>query len=242
MATATRSPLRLSALLLLAALLAIAVAACGGDGDSGSEEETVGDTVDITISDEPPPPDPLELAGIDTATGAYEDYEPDARQGASLPQSLGLPLARVAAAAGCELRTGLRDEGADHLAPGDPAPSYGTDPATSGDHDPVPIADGAYLEAPPEPGLVHSLEHGRVVIHYDPGLPEPTQLALKGLFDDDPRGMLLVPDPEMPYAVAATAWRRLLGCESAAGRAALAEALVAFRDEFRGKGPERIPL
>ena len=49
------------------------------------------------------------------------------------------------------------------------------------------------------------MEHGRVEIHYDPSLPEDEQLALKGVFDEDPDGMLLFPDPTTcPTHVAVT--------------------------------------
>ena len=75
------------------------------------------------------------------------------------------------------------------------------------------LADGAYREYPDPWSLVHSLEHGRIEIQYSPDLPEDDQLALKGVFDEDPDGMLLFPNPDMPYEVAATAWTQLLGCD-----------------------------
>ena len=51
----------------------------------------------------------------------------------------------------------------------------------------------------PEPWyFVHSLEHGRIEIQYSPDLPEDDQLALKGVFDQQPDGMLLFPNDEMP--------------------------------------------
>ena len=42
------------------------------------------------------------------------------------------------------------------------------------------------------------MEHGRIEIQYTPDLPEADQLALKGVFDEDPDGMLLFPNPECP--------------------------------------------
>ena len=41
---------------------------------------------------------------------------------------------------------------------------------------------------------VHSMEHGRIEIQYSPDLPEEEQLALKGVFDQRPDGVLLVPE------------------------------------------------
>ena len=70
-------------------------------------------------------------------------------------------------------------------------------------------ADGAYAETPDPVHFVHSLEHGRVEIQYSPDLPEEDQLALKGVFDESPAGMLLFPNADMPYEVAVTAWTQL---------------------------------
>lgn len=96
----------------------------------------------------------------------------------------------AAEAAGCELELDLRDEGADHIG-GGREPEYATSPPTSGPPAAVPLADGAYLSAPEPRHWVHSMEHGRVVIHYGPEV---------------------------------------------------LDAIRAFRDEFRGQGPEDVPL
>jgi hypothetical protein len=127
-----------------------------------------------------------------------------------------------------------------HLGPGQPAPEYETEPPTSGAHDPVPLADGAYLEAPDPRHYVHSLEHGRVAIQYSPDLPQDDQLLFKGVFDEEFDGVLLFPNPDMPYDVAVTAWRNLAGCESFSGP--VLDVVRDFHDEFLGKGAERVPL
>jgi hypothetical protein len=146
----------------------------------------------------------------------------------------------VASEAGCELRLDLPDEGNQHLAPGEPAPEYGTNPPTSGPHHPVPAEDGAYPGAPPTPKVVHSLEHGRIAIQYSTDLPQKDQQLLEGVFDEDAAGVLLFSNPDMPYEVAATAWTNLVGCDSFSEK--VLDVVRDFRDEFRGKGPERIPI
>ena len=103
------------------------------------------------------------------------------------------------------------------------------------------LADGAYSNTPPISRAVHSLEHGRIEIQYSPDLPEKDQLALKGVFDEDPEGMLLFPNREMPYDVATTAWTNMLGCDRYQGAATL-DAIRAFRDTLRGQGLESVPL
>ena len=169
----------------------------------------------------------------------------DEREGTPPPAG-GADLEAAAEEASCELQLDLPDEGNDHFTNPDKEPDYGTTPPTSGPHlgvvDEVGVgafADGAFLDAPPDNRVVHSLEHGRVAIQYSPDLSEEEQLALKGLFDDDRPGVLLFPNPDMPYAVATTAWTQLMGCDTYEGESTL-EAVAAFRDEFRGKGPEAV--
>jgi hypothetical protein len=52
--------------------------------------------------------------------------------------------------------------------------------------------------------------------------------------------MLMFPNPDMPYEVAATAWTSMITCDSYGPEAI--DALRAFRDEFRGLGPESVPF
>jgi hypothetical protein len=53
--------------------------------------------------------------------------------------------------------------------------------------------------------------------------------------------MIMFPNPDMKYEVAAAAWTNLLGCDSYEGAATL-DAIRAFRDTFRGQGPEPVPI
>jgi hypothetical protein len=207
--------------LTAAVLVGIVVVIASGGG--GSSEETPA------------------AAHIDTATGSINGVAPDSREGTPPPALQNLDLENAAAKAGCDLRLGLPDEGSTHLEPGSPAPKYRTNPPTSGNHDPEPQADGAYAEMPELTGVLHSLEHSRIEIQYAPDLPETAQLALKGVFDESPSGMLLFPNPRMPYEVAATAWRQLMGCKRYEGAKTL-DAIRDFRDQFRGRGPEPVPI
>jgi hypothetical protein len=127
------------------------------------------------------------------------------------------------------------DEGRAHLGPGERA-TYRTDPPTSGPHSPESVPPGFYtIEQPPE-RLVHSLEHGLVVIYYeDPG-PEAlrTLQAWARMFNGPWDGIVVVPRPGLGRAVILTAWTRMLRLESFDP-----EAAAAFIDAFRGRGPER---
>jgi hypothetical protein len=182
-------------------------------------------------------------AHIQAQSGSTNGVTPDARVGTPPPAVKEGDLQAAAAAAGCELQLDLPDEGHTHLQPSDPVPDYGTNPPTSGDHIAQPLmqADGAYSEFPQPVRFVHSLEHGRIEVQYSPDLAEKDQLAIKGVFDESPPGMLLFPNPEMPYEVAATAWTQLMGCKTYKGAATL-DAIRDFRDAYRGQGPEDVPL
>jgi hypothetical protein len=171
-----------------------------------------------------------------------EGVKPDDREGTPPPPIAHADLQEAAKLAHCDLMLDLPDEGNSHLKPSEPAPNYGTNPPTSGNHivPPLQTADGAYLGTPHPVNFVHSLEHGRVEIQYSPDLPEDDQLALKGVFDESPGGMLLFPNPDMPYEVAATAWTQLLGCKQY--NPDVLDAIRDFRDTYRGRGPEPVPF
>ena len=185
---------------------------------------------------EPDPGDFPEAAHIVVPdTGFANEGKPDGREGTPPPPIEQGDLETAAQEAGCDLRLDLPDEGSDHVSD-DELPEWDTNPPTSGNHSAQQQGDGAWTNV--EPGnTLHSLEHGRVDIQYSPDLPESDQLELKGVFDEDPAGMLFFPNAEMPYEVAATAWTQLLGCDSYKGQATL-DAIRDFRDTFRGRGPE----
>jgi hypothetical protein len=180
-------------------------------------------------------------AHIQLQSGFTHGVTPDGRTGTPPPPLQQGDLQAAADAAGCKLTLDLKDEGNSHITKESDIPDYGTNPPTSGDHNPEQLADGAYSEMPAPWYFLHSMEHGRIEIHYSPDLPEKDQLALKGVFDDDPDGMLFFPDTDMPYEVATTAWTQLMGCDKYEGQATL-DAIRDFRDTYRGFGPEPLPI
>ena len=171
-----------------------------------------------------------------------EGIEPDGREGTTPPAIQQADLEEAAKLADCELQLDLADEGNSHLKPNEDPPDYETNPATSGDHivPPLQASDGAYADPVEAINAVHSLEHGRVAIQYDPDLPESEQLMLKGVFDESPAGMLMFPNPDMPYAVAVTAWTQLAGCKEYSD--GVIDVVRDFRDTYRGQGPEPVPF
>lgn len=167
--------------------------------------------------------------------------------GGSVPKQTIFDVAPAAQAAGCELTT-KKATSREHTTSLDDRVKYNTNPPTTGKHYQIPAQDGIYGQAPQDEQLVHTMEHGRVIIWVKPSLPEDQRADIRALVEDDPYQMVLVPRRSMPYAVAATAWNqdpapngtgRLMGCNEV--NAKTFDALAAFRDENRSQGPEPIP-
>lgn len=119
--------------------------------------------------------------------------------------------------------------------------TYATNPPTNGPHAFTWAQDGSYAGGPPPPTgeVVHAQEHGRVVIQYRPGLPRRQLEQLVGLFEESPHHVLLVENATgMPCDVAATAWGHGVLCPTLNARSF--DALRAFRDRFRDRGPETV--
>jgi hypothetical protein len=215
--------------LAAAVVVGIVIVIASGSGDGGGSAE-----------------DTPENAFIDPTVGVVA-AEPDGREGTAPPAVEQARLEQAAEAANCDLQLDLPDEGNDHFSDENEG-SYDTSPPTSGDHYGTvneagsgALADGAYIDTPPMSRAVHALEHGRIEIEYSPDLSEQDQLALKGVFAEDANGMIMFPNPDMKYEVAAAAWTNLLGCDRYEGAATL-DAIRAFRDTFRGQGPEPVPI
>lgn len=157
-------------------------------------------------------------------------------------------VAVAAKQAGCDFKS-FAGKSREHIASLSQTVKYGSKPPTSGNHYQVPAEDGAYEDPPDVKELVHTLEHGRIIIWFKKSLPADERAALKKYFDDDTYQMVLTPDMTgMPYAVAATAWNRdpepngtgrLLGCPKFNDE--IFTAIESFKDENRSRGPEPVP-
>ena len=183
--------------------------------------------------------DASEGAHILTDSGDTHGLKPDERDGPTPPEQVEFDVVDAAGKADCTLREDLPEEGNTHISPDADPPDYKTVPPTSGNHVQPPLqqADGAYLEQADPVNWVHSLEHGRVAIVYNPRLPEEQQLELRGLYDEVYSGALFFPYKEMPYDVAAVAWQNLIGCKQYKGAVTM-DAIRSFGIEHWGEAPE----
>ncbi|HEX2040760.1 MAG TPA: DUF3105 domain-containing protein [Acidimicrobiales bacterium] len=114
-------------------------------------------------------------------------------------------------------------------------PRYTVDPPSGGDHLTPSVPPGFYVGdgMPPDGALVHSLEHGYVIVWYRSAAE--AQVA-RAVADQYARDVLVVERPTLSVPIAATAWGHRLLCEQAdAGE--LAEFVV----DRRNKAPEKVP-
>ena len=180
-------------------------------------------------------------------TGASGDgpvANPDS--GAPLPPSRSDDFQEAVQAAGCTFEE-FDNEGAEHVDDGTEL-DFETNPPTSGPHYQVAAEDGVYASgnSPIVGNWVHSLEHGRVLLQYAPNAPARRVEQLKTLFNQPvatgPEGyhtLLMQNNTRMPYAVAAVAWTRSVGCERFTDRSF--DVLRLFRDQYVDQGPELVP-
>jgi hypothetical protein len=117
-----------------------------------------------------------------------------------------------------------------------PNPTYQVDPPDGGPHTPAAAPPGFYTAAdkPTDGLLVHSQEHGFVVLWYRPGLSEEKMAQLTELSDQHGRELLLVPRPSLRGEVAVTAWHHRLLC----GELVPAKVTL-FTRTYVDKGPEK---
>lgn len=135
------------------------------------------------------------------------------------------------------------DLGAAHLSPdqvdailrGEAAPpGYSSVPATSGTHAPLAAPCGIYGEEIPEIFIIHTLEHGAVVVYYKPDeVDQATLVEVEELARTMATHIVVAPYTVMSTPVALVSWGRL------AARPSLeVEEVRAFWAEYAQRGPE----
>jgi hypothetical protein len=117
-------------------------------------------------------------------------------------------------------------------------PVYTVNPPSGGDHLSLAAPPRAYEGAgvPPDGNLVHSLEHGYVIIWFKPSLSASDRAKLGAERQQYARDTLLVERSNMDRPVAATAWGHRMLCNGVN-----TGALSAFIVDNRNQGPEKIP-
>ncbi len=125
------------------------------------------------------------------------------------------------------------DLGQQHIDPNGPVPDYNSNPPTSGPHSPSPAPCGIYRQPVPDIAQVHDLEHGVIVVQYDPELSDPERAQLEEFGRDAPSHVIVAPREGMDSRIAVTAWTRLMTLETVD-----LAAIEGFYGQFAQAGPE----
>lgn len=132
---------------------------------------------------------------------------------------------------------------------------WNTDPPSNGQHYPLWAVWGFYTDPINPRQVVHNEEHGGVIYWWGPDVPASTVNRLRQLYQQEATGTFGTPYKNLGSKVAITAWTgnpskytkngyfgqgHIGVCPSYDDN--VEKAFVAFRDAYRGKGPEGIPL
>lgn len=123
--------------------------------------------------------------------------------------------------------------GANHV----PSPTFQVNPPAGGNHLAAAARGGMFEGAavPADGMLVHSLEHGYIVLWHRPDLPQAQKNQLRAFEERNDGDVIVAERAGAPTPVAATAWNRRLLCEVVEPAA-----LDRFFDEYVGEGPEQV--
>src|SRR5258708_6766248 len=115
---------------------------------------------------------------------------------------------------------------------------YSTNPLTSGNHYVKPQPAGIFYSALPDGNLVHSLEHGAVILWYKSDLSATESAQLKSIFDSVPVSKkIMTPRDSLDVPVALTSWGRLLKLQ-----AIDENQIKTFMITNEDRAPEKAPL
>jgi Protein of unknown function (DUF3105) len=142
--------------------------------------------------------------------------------------------------------------GRQHVEKLSPGFEYNSFPPSSGPHYPpgpkAPAVWNLYESPLDQVALVHNLEHGGIVVQYGPKVPKTAVDRIAAWYAESPNGMLVAPlppanemhakaPPGWENKIFLTAWTHVATCS-----AFDENAFTSFRDDYRGKGPERFPV
>jgi Protein of unknown function (DUF3105) len=124
---------------------------------------------------------------------------------------------------------------------------YSTFPPASGRHYYIPAVWGFYTDPVLEIQAVHNLEHGGIIVSWGNKVPRSEIKKIQRFYDESPNAMLAFPLPALGNKIALVAWTEKPSEKQGQNRIAKCTrfdetAFKAFRDAFRGKGPERFPV
>jgi hypothetical protein len=172
--------------------------------------------------------------------------------------SSGKKVATLMAAAGCTNKTvaAYVPKGQNiHLPSLTKKFPWNTDPPSNGQHYPLWAVWGFYTEPVNPRMVVHNEEHGGVILWWGTKVPQATVTQLQEFYNKEPVGTFGTPYAKLGSKIAITAWTGNPAYYGSGGNygqghlaicpgynAKTAKAFTAFRNAYRGHGPEGVPL
>jgi hypothetical protein len=154
-------------------------------------------------------------------------------------------VAAAMQAAGCTLKTAPASS-RKHVSDQNAKIKYNTTPPSNGSHYFQPAIWDFYTQAANPVQVVHNQEHGGVILWWGSKVPQATVDKLRDFYNSSPNAMLGTPYPSLGNKIAITAWTAPSGGmgEGHVGTCPTFDekGFTAFRDAYRGKGPERFPV
>lgn len=229
------------ALLITAVLLSLGLVACGG-GDE-SEAVPAETSSEAPASDESVDAESGEQAPADTVAPQESDAPASPTDGELVTCELETYPSQVPLEGGI-VHVGQLPDGF----------SYNSTPASQGPHDADWLGWGIYEEPVPELNVVHNLEHGGITVQYGLDVSADTVAQITSWYLEDPNAVIVAPYNGLGTDIALAAWTvedidqgadavyrssqgNVLRCTGFDARA-----FSEFREGFRGRAPERIPL
>jgi hypothetical protein len=131
----------------------------------------------------------------------------------------------------------VADDGASHVPVGTEV-AYKSNPPVGGPHYALTQRAGIYNEAIPDGKLVHSLEHGAVILWYKSDLAQEAIEKLKEIYRSTAISKkIMVPRESLDVPVALTSWGRILKLETIDE-----EKIKEFMLVNHDRAPEKAPL
>ena len=116
---------------------------------------------------------------------------------------------------------------------------YNSNPPAAGAHYAQPQDAGVYITPPADGHLVHSLEHGAIILWYNPKLLTQDQITtLKNIFNNISLSKtIMTPRDSLDIPVALSSWGRILKMQTIDKKQ-----ITAFFKTNYDRGPEQAPI
>lgn len=130
----------------------------------------------------------------------------------------------------------VKIEGKNHLPQGTEI-QYNSNPPAGGNHYPTTAHSGMYDTPPMDGNLVHSLEHGAVILWYKPDLAKDDVERLKKIFNETSGKGIMTPRKGLDVPVAVSSWGRVLKLKTTDEKQ-----IKAFFETNMNRAPEQAPI